>query len=404
MDGQRFAIGGRVYDADDASLQAVLEAAQDAPVRPRCLCVPQGVAMYVAFHRQYRVKRMPDTGHLHHPRCPSYAPEPGASGLGELIGEAILADGAERVALRVDFPLVSSPGRAVGRGEPGDRSDVGRAKRQMSLRGLLHFLFERAGFNRWSPAMAGRRNQAVIHKHLMRAAEGVQVKGEPLAGRLYVPEAFSESDREAQAQRRRARLAVLQPQDGRFPMAVLIGELKRWEPATAGARLWIRHMPDAPVLVDSGTWGRIQRTFASMFEAKDAEGGQRLKVLVIALVRARRELTLELDRASMVLTTEEWIPLEGVHEAPLIRALVEQGRRFVKPMRYDAKSAAVFANALLLDAGDRPVPLHLTSRFMPAADRDHKLRLHASEPGWLWDVGESPPELPPRRGPGRTAG
>ena len=33
-----------------------------------------------------------------------------------------------------------------------------------------------------------------------------------------------------------------------------------------------------------------------------------------------------------MLTSEEWIPLEGVHEAPLVRALVAQGRRFVKPL------------------------------------------------------------------------
>lgn len=62
MDGQRFAIGGRVYDAEDPQLQAALGLAYDAPGRPRCLCVPGGVEMYVAFHRQYQIKRMPDTG------------------------------------------------------------------------------------------------------------------------------------------------------------------------------------------------------------------------------------------------------------------------------------------------------------------------------------------------------
>jgi hypothetical protein len=40
----------------------------------------------------------------------------------------------------------------------------------MSLRALLHFLYERAGFNRWYPAMEGRRNQGVLHKYLCEAA------------------------------------------------------------------------------------------------------------------------------------------------------------------------------------------------------------------------------------------
>ncbi|WP_163460266.1 DUF1173 family protein, partial [Escherichia coli] len=83
--------------------------------------------------------------------------------------------------------------------------------------------------------------------YLMQAAEAIQVKGEPLSNRLYVPEAFSESAKAEQAERRRARLSVLQPHDGRQPLAVVLGEFRGWEPAPAGARIWIRHMPDAPL-------------------------------------------------------------------------------------------------------------------------------------------------------------
>ena len=34
----------------------------------------------------------------------------------------------------------------------------------MSLRAVVHFLFERVGFNGWYPAMEGKRTQAVMHK------------------------------------------------------------------------------------------------------------------------------------------------------------------------------------------------------------------------------------------------
>ncbi|MET0656945.1 MAG: DUF1173 family protein [Steroidobacteraceae bacterium] len=36
--------------------------------------------MYVAKHRQYIVKRMPDSGHCHHATCASFEPERGRSG------------------------------------------------------------------------------------------------------------------------------------------------------------------------------------------------------------------------------------------------------------------------------------------------------------------------------------
>lgn len=266
----------------------------------------------------------------------------------------------------------------------------------MSLRALVHFLFDRAGFNRWAPAMAGKRNQAVLHKYLMQAADGVQVKGESLSSRLYVPETFNEAARAEQAERRRARLAVLNPQAGRQPMAVVVGEFKDWDSTPSGVRIWIRHMPDAPLLADERTWVRLQRSFAPLLEAHDADGGHGLRLVLAALIRARRENTYEIDMASLMLASEEWIPLEGVHEAPLIRAAVAQGRRFVKPLRYDARTAAGFANAILLDAGPEPVALHIVSPFMTPADRYAKTKAIGSAKfrPWVWTAGEAMPALP----------
>nr|WP_231711623.1 DUF1173 family protein [Xanthobacter dioxanivorans] len=43
---------------------------------------------------------------------------------------------------------------------------------RLSLRALLHYLWEQAEFNRWRPAMTGRRNWAVLRKFLLEAAEG----------------------------------------------------------------------------------------------------------------------------------------------------------------------------------------------------------------------------------------
>jgi hypothetical protein len=118
--------------------------------------------------------------------------------------------------------------------------------------------------------------------------------------------------------------------------------------------------------------------------------------MLVALIRARREHTYEIDAASLMLTSEHWIPVEGVHELPLVHELVTQGRRFVKPLRYDAKSAAAFPNALLLDAGHLPLPLHIISAFMPPKDRAEKeraVRTSGVSP-WLWVSAEAMPMLP----------
>ncbi|CAH0353454.1 DUF1173 family protein [Aquabacterium sp. CECT 9606] len=398
---QRFSIKGRVVNDSAPTLQTHLTEVYDTPERPRCLCVPGGVEMYVARHRQFVVKRMPGTGSNHHPSCPSFEPEPQQSGLGELVGEAVLELVPGQIQLRVDFPWTRTVGPSVPRGEPQEAAEVEAPKRRMSLRALMHFLFERAGFNRWSPAMEGKRNQGVLHKYLLGAAEDVMVKGVALSERLYVPEAFNEATKAQAAQRRRDKLAVLRPHEGQSPLAVVIGEFKTSEATALGRRLWIKHMPDAPLLVATKTWERIERVFAPMFEARDADNGYTVRLVLAALIRARREHTYEIDAASLMLTSEHWIPIEGVHELPLVHALVAQQRRFVKPLRYDAKSAGPFPNALLLDVGPVPVPLYVLSDFMPPKDRVEKERA-ARKSGlssWLWLSSEAMPGLPERSVP-----
>ncbi|MEP6875329.1 MAG: DUF1173 family protein, partial [Burkholderiales bacterium] len=273
MDTQRLAIKGSVLAVDDPRLQDALAAVYESQERPRCLCVPGGIEMYVARHRQYVVKRMPDTGKQHHPGCSSYEPDPQESGLGELMGEAVLERETGQIELRVDFPWTRSCGRGVTRSEPREVAEVGAARRRMSLRALTHYLFERAGFNRWSPAMEGKRSQGVLHKYLQEAAEDLTVKGVALADRLYVPEAFSEATRFEAAQRRRTKLAVLRPDDVQAPLAMVLGEFKAVDSTASGSRVWIKHMPDAPLLVANKTWERMVRVFAPLFEARDADSG-----------------------------------------------------------------------------------------------------------------------------------
>jgi hypothetical protein len=260
----------------------------------------------------------------------------------------------------------------------------------------MHFLFERAGFNRWSPAMEGKRNQGVLHKYLTEAAEDVLIKGGSLGDRLYVPEPFIEPRRSEAAQRRRLKLSILSPRDGHWPLAVVLGEFKRCEDTALGKRIWIRHMPEVPLLASNRLWERIARAFGPLLEARDADTGVAVRLVVAALIRARREQTYEVESLSMMLVSEHWIPVEGVHELPLIQALVAQRRRFVKLLRYDAHSAAGFANALLTDAGPVAVPLHLLSPFMTEADRKTKERGLATNGAlaWAWSTERPMPALP----------
>jgi Protein of unknown function (DUF1173) len=78
------------------------------------------------------------------------------------------------------------------------------ARQQLTLRGLLHFLWERAGFNRWHPRMEGKRSYGALYKFLTQACEHGETKGFPLVERLLIPEPFT-LDRAAGIAQRTAR-------------------------------------------------------------------------------------------------------------------------------------------------------------------------------------------------------
>src|SRR6202140_1367390 len=398
MEEQQFSIKGRTYTLRDPALQDALARVYDGPERPRCICQRGGIEMSGAKHRLSVVKRMPDAGHQHHATCGSYEPELGQSGLGELIGLAIIERSPELIELCVDFPLSRVPGRTSVRGAAQELAEINASRHRMSLRAVMHFLFERAGFNRWYPAMEGKRTQGVMHKYLLEAADGIQTKGVTLSERLYVPEQFHEEHKNEIAERRRSKLAVLQSpgDDVQFKMALVLGEYKCEEASPLGRKIWLKHMPDAPLFIDAKTWERIERAYGNLLEARDADTKTKQRVVICALIYAKREHTYQIDTASFMLTTEHWIPIEGTHEVDLIAALTLQRRRFMKPLRYDARSAASFPNVLLLDTGAKPTPLHVVSASLGPQDRAAKEKA-LKAPGdtaWVWNTDRKMPPLP----------
>ena len=172
------------------------------------------------------------------------------------------------------------------------------------------------------------------------------------------------------------------------------------EPDVVGTAFYVMERLDGRIFSDCSmpgkTWDRLERHYAALFEARDADTGQRVRLMMAALIRARREHTYEIDAASLMLASEHWIPIEGVHELSLIHALVEQHRRFVKPLRYDAKSGAAFPNALLLDAGAVPVALHVVSAFIDPKEQRAKERAVADSGAttWAWSTATQMPSFP----------
>ena len=189
MMSRRFQIGAATLSAHDPQLAPALADAHARRIRPLCLCRQPAAPLYVArVAGQFIPKRMPGTGAQHDPGCGSYGAPPELSGFGDLVGRAIQEDvDAGVTILRLGFSLSRTGRNPAPAAAPREGDSVKADASKLSLQATLHYLWEEAGFHRWSERMSGKRNWFVIRRHLLQTADGKTAKGAPLSDVLYIP-------------------------------------------------------------------------------------------------------------------------------------------------------------------------------------------------------------------------
>lgn len=387
--GPRYAFELAVLGTDAPDFAAAAARAHQASYRPRCLCRPGGLPMYVAHLGDgFIVKRMPTTGHLHAPDCGSYEPPPELSGRSEMAAamREDLATGC--TALEVDFALCQRDG-LLGSPSPGEpRGSARSAGARLTLRGVLHYLWEQAELHRWHPGFAGRRPWGTVRRHLLRAAQATWLGGQPLASRLYMPEVFSVEQREALARRRRQHWASALPRAGQpQPLLLVLGELKDLAPARYGHKAVLKHLPDQAFWLDAALARRLTRLFDAELALWGANSHLHLVLLATALLS---EAGLpSFVEVSLMLTTATWLPADNGHELQLLQALVDAGRRFSKPLRYQLPASARLPTTVLSDTEAPPTPLYVLS------DGTADLPMPTDPTAWCWSPQDtSLPALP----------
>lgn len=397
-DRQVFDIGGvHVSSAETTKAQQVLVDAHTHRVRPLCLCVDGGVPMYVArVGDRFIVKRMPDTGMVHATDCPSYLPPEALSGLGQVLGGAILEQAETGItALRLGFRMAKAdrngPAPAAGRGDGSD--SVAADGTRLGMRAVLHYLWQEADLATWSPGMAGKRNWRIVSWYLRQAARGKFTKGKPLAGRLFIPEPFSADHKADLAARRIAAWAPARAKGRTAQFMILIGEIKGIEPARFGHKLVIKHLPDAPLLLDDDLHRRMLKRFADELELWQAD--EQGHLMVIATFTVGRTGLAIVQELSMAMTDEHWLPYESEADKLLLDTAIRAHRRFTKSLRYNLAVSQRMASLVLTDT-ETPTAAYLIE---DVEDREaiDALQADTGTDTWTWVVGDPMPLLPPAR-------
>jgi hypothetical protein len=374
--------------------------------RPRCLCLAEGVEMYVArLGVGYIVKRMPDTGSHHAPDCPSYEPPAEVSGLGQVLGSAITEDPTTgETTLRLHFPLAKMPGRSIMQPAGGECDSVSSPGNRLSLRGLLHYLWDQAELTRWHPGFAGKRTWTTVRRQLLQAAQHMLARGDALRARLYVPEPFSIAEREAINARRLAQWqhAVAVPGKAEHLM-LLIGEVKEIVPARYGFKAVVKHMPDQAFAIDEQLYRRLGRSFEPELALWGASDD--IHMVMMATFGVGRAGVPAIQELCLMPVTRQWLPVADGFEKQLLDRLVGEARSFVKCLHYNLGRRDRIANAVLTDCeGSAPMlfigPANADESFLGS-----ETGAAGNAPIWRWfRCSEPMPPLPlPRAHSPRTA-
>ncbi len=391
-----YEIGGRRFEIGSRGFADAIAEAHASHQRPRCMCLVNGVEMYVArlagSDRGYIVKRMPDTGSHHAPDCPSYEPPAEFSGLGQVLGSAITEDPATgETTLRLDFPLARMPGRSKMPPAGAESDSVSSSGTKLSLRGLLHYLWDQAELTRWHPGFAGKRTWATVRKHLLQAAEHKLARGDSLRARLYVPEPFCIDERDAINARRLAlwQHAVAAPGKAQHLM-LLIGEVKEIVPARYGFKAIVKHMPDQAFSVDEQLYRRLGRRFEPELALWGASDD--IHMVMIATFGVSSAGVPAINELCLMPVTRQWLPVEDGFEKQLLDRLVGENRAFVKGLHFNLGRDNGIATAVLTDCEGSAPMLFIVPAGLDEATPGHEI----GDPGpavWMWRRTSEP--LPP---------
>jgi len=393
-----FTIGDRTLDESSSDLPALLPHAYEQRHRPMCMCKNPPVAMYIArLEDQYLIKRMPLSGRDHDPSCPSYEPPYELSGLGPLIGNAIQIDASGKAELKLDFSLTkrgprSAPGAAAEAADPGIRSEP----KKLSLRAMLHYLWEAGELTEWRSTWAGRRGWNRVRTSLINAASQMTARGGPLGDMLFVPEVFHPEDKDGIAARRAAALKNIQATgSGPRKLMMIVAEVKEFSAAREGHRIVLRQMP-FPLMVEDGAWRRLAARHE--IELELWRSSEAFHLIVIATFGVSAAGIASVEEVALMVVNEHWLPFEDIHELRLLEKLSHLKRKSVKGLRFNLPRDTPIVSVTLPEQNPAPVAMFI----VPASagdDYEHALadliESRSEIAPWVWRVAEGEmPRLP----------
>lgn len=400
----KYRIGDKTISPAEANFEQVLQAAKQAGLRPECLCTGDaGVVMYIAqINNRFWLKRMPNSGRMHAVGCASWETPEEFSGRHDLVGSALRYKEKEEVALRLGFSLSH---RGKGDGDAMERSNkekptakVAPEDARLTLKSLLHYLWDEAGLTAWTGGDEPR-DWPFVHDSLSLAAARKTVKHAELQNYLFIPKPRSRHTQGEIDSDRRKRFGQIAGFDDKKVRHLLLmtGQVKSMKQVGGDWNVLFEEMPGYPFLIKGDLHAQMIKHLGREMRLVSSESPGFL-VLVGTFYVEQGGIAV-FEEVSLMYVNESWIPYESIYERDLIGALIEQKRSFLRLLRYNRPNASPMPTLLLTDCGDDPVAVYVldaesstSSGQMTAAAAASKYESIVWDPKVTGDIPTVPPK------------
>ena len=418
MDG--LAVDAPAVRYDPQSFQGNLRGAKERYGSALCNCKTSPLQLVIRERMgKLFLAAWPDQAAIHALDCPFYSEH--RESAGRYAPEAIERDGdVTRVAL--SHPLMhqnrnqewSEPKERAPATTPG--ADRGQGpKTTMHLWGLVHYLWEEAGLNRWYPGW--HRDWGLVRYLLRRVAQNTMVGDKPLLDSLYIPPVWNSKKQYDIQQHWNQFHAILFKNNRRCEMVAsgfVIGTVRSLEQSEFGNVIQLHHH-SARFYMDqriSDNVAHYSRRGWAAAKHLEVASDSRDRPYVVAAMRVESSSTgrMAIVEVALMRVSPRYIPVSSSYEDRLARHLIELDRQFVKPLHYDNHNIAlpdfVLKDVLEVDGtGGEHANSVAIYVYGPAITPQQKPRIeaadrkYAKEAGlgyWQWDVAQNRelPDLP----------
>ncbi len=393
-----FTIGNQLFEETCPELLALLPKAYEQRLRPMCMCKAKPIPMYIArIDDQHVIKRMPLTGRDHDPSCPSYQPPYELSGLGPLIGNAIQIDASAKTILKLDFSLTKRGPRTAraASAEPLE-SAISSKPDKLSLRAMLHYLWETGELTEWRSTWSGKRGWGRVRTSLINAASQMTTRTGPLSDMLYVPEVFHAQDKDGISARRTAFLKGAQATGtGPRKLMMIVAEVKEFASARNGQQIALRHMP-FPLMIDDSAWRRLTTRYE--IELDLWHSNEAFHLILIATFGISTAGIASIEEIALMVVNEHWLPFEDVYDLRLLERVGRLKRKSVKGLRFNLPRKAPIVSVTLPEQKPAPVAMYIVRADAGEEYEAALADITSARPEitpWIWYVKNGDiPELP----------